>query len=323
MKIAVIFTGGTIGTVVKDGWMVSEGNTRYRLLENSGYSNEIEFVTYTPYTVLSENLTAKQLNMLQKEVERVLETDCDGIIITHGTDTLQYSAVAVEYAFCNSKKPIVFVSAAYPLEDERTNGYSIFIGAVEFIKRKINGVFVSYRNCGQDITNIHIPTRLLQHSECSGDLYCIGQPFAFFDGRSLTVNGGEASETKGLGIVEYTSDSHILTVDSRPGDAFAYSLDGVSAVIIKPYHSATLNTESSELASFCRRAVEKSIPVFTVNVRPGVTYESVKAFEKLGIIPLPYSTYISAYTKIWAAVSLCEDVTSFAKKEIAGEFVVN
>jgi L-asparaginase len=48
--------------------------------------------------------------------------------------------------------PVVLVSAAYPLSDSRSNGLDNFRGAVDFIRSGVGkGVFVSYRNSGENV----------------------------------------------------------------------------------------------------------------------------------------------------------------------------
>jgi len=155
---------------------------------------------------------------------------------------------------------------------------------------------------------------MLQHSECSADIFSIvGMPYAYYDGK-VTVNGTGRKAEKALGRINFTDDSGILVVESRPADSFSYSLDGIKAVILKPYHSATLNTASKPLRAFCEKAKNAGVPVFVVNVKQGISYESTSLFNQLGIIPLPYGTYISAYMKIWAAVSMGIDVRDFTKE---------
>ena len=51
----------------------------------------------------------------------------DGVIITHGTDTLQYTAAFTGYIMAGAQIPIVLVSANYVLEDVRSNGVDNFI----------------------------------------------------------------------------------------------------------------------------------------------------------------------------------------------------
>ena len=325
MNILVIFTGGTIGCKAKGGYLSTDESTRYALL--SGFDAEkagVKFSVSNPYSVLSENLSARELNILQDELEDNLTEDYDGIIITHGTDSLLYTAAALEYAFDDCDIPVVLVSAAYPLDDKRTNGHKNFEAAVAFIKSGAgNGVYVSYKNDGEKGVNIHRATHILTHGECSADLYSItGKPFARYEKGEITlgstscVRGGEA-----LGAVQYSECSDILVIESHPGDSFRYNLAGVRAVLLRPYHSATLNTENVCFQAFCQRARKADIPVFLVNSRAGITYESTSLFSTLGIKSLPYSTYASAYMKIWAAVSLGENIAEFCERKIAKEFV--
>ena len=324
MNISVIFTGGTIGCKAKNGFLSTDESTGYALLDGfDAKSAGVEFSVSRPYSVLSENLSANELNILQKELAEILRGGCDGVIVTHGTDSLLYTAAALEYAFDGCDVPVVLVSAAYPLDDERTNGHINFEAAVNFIKSKAgNGVYVSYKNDGEQGVNIHTATHILTHGECSADLYSVtGKPFAVYENGKITVNYSYSAGGSALGTVEYSDFSEILVIESRPGDSFGYSLDDVKAVVLRPYHSATLNTASSSFEGFCQKAAEKNIPVFLVNSREGLTYESTGLFSSLGIKALPYGTYVSAYMKIWAAVSLGEDVTEFCKNRIAREII--
>lgn len=320
MKILIIFTGGTIGTSTKDGWTDIEASTKYVLLDSYNNKDNIEFVTASPYSTLSENLSANHLNMLQREIGDNIIKDFDGIIVTHGTDTLQYSAAAIEYAFNGCEIPIVFVSADYPLENDKTNGFINFEAAVEFIKsRSAKGVFVSYKNNNENITNIHIASRILQHCEYDANIYSIDNvPFATYNDK-ITLNNVEIGNTNNIGIVDYVENPCILSIESYPGNNYAYCLDNVNAVILKPYHSGTLDTANACLVDFCNRANAKKVPVFVTGTNCGVAYKSTELYSELNLNPVPYSTYISAYMKIWAGISLSQNLEHFVNNRIANE----
>lgn len=320
MKILVIFTGGTIGTSIKNGWADIDNNAKYVLLDSYDNKHEVEFVTASPYSTLSENLSAKHLNLLQKEIGDNLTKDFDGIIVTHGTDTLQYTATAIEYAFNGCEIPIVFVSADYPLEDDRTNGFVNFETAVEFIKSKsAKGVFVSYKNNDENNTNIHIGSRILQHGEYDANIYSLdNEPFATYSDK-ITLNNIKIENTNNIGIVDYVENPCILSVESYPGNNYAYCLDNVNAVILKPYHSGTLDTANSCLMDFCKLASKKNVPVFVTGTHYGVAYKSTELYSELGVKLVPFGTYISAYMKIWAGISLGENIEKFVNNRIANE----
>ena len=307
MKILVIFTGGTIGSSIKKGWADVDQSTQYTLLQNFQNVPGISFETCSPFSVLSENLSATELNLLQKELQEHMSQDFDGIIVTHGTDTLQYTAAAIEYAFCGCKMPIVFVSADYPLEDPKTNGFANFEAAVELIRSaKSGGVFVAYKNNDEATVNMHIGSRLLQHGEYNANVYSLD---------------GAATNMPGIGPVEYVANPGILSIESYPGNDYSYDLSTVKAIVLKPYHSGTLDTANMRFREFCHRASEQNIPVFVTNTNSDVSYKSTALYTQLGILPIPYSTYISAYMKIWAAISLGKNIPEFVNTPISNEYL--
>lgn len=323
MKIAVIFTGGTIGSSVKENFIGVDNKMQYALLKEYQNDTEIEFKAYSPYTILSENLSANELNLLQKEIGDRLTQDFDGIIVTHGSDTLQCSSTAIEYSFGDCPIPIMFVSSDYPLEDERSNGYPNFRCAVEFIRNRISdGVFVSYKNDNESITNIHIPSRILQHNELSANVYSIDKiPFARYNG-TFTINDIKIPTKKQtLGIVNYSKESQILVIPNIPGQDYSYSLENTKAILCKPYHCATLNTANDKFVEFCKKAENKQIPLFVLGANSDAGYESTRVYNELGIIPLPHGTFISAYMKMWIATSTKQDIKEFMKKPIANEII--
>lgn len=324
MTISVIFTGGTIGSLTKNEWVGIDASAKYMLLNRFSHADDVVFDTVEPYSVLSENLSAAELNRLQDAVQAELQKRPDGIIITHGTDTLQYAAAAIEFAFADAALPIVFVSADYPLDNDRSNGHINFEAAVGFIRHSgAKGVFVSYKNQNRDTVDIHMASRLRQHAESSANLYSLGDSVcATYNGALTVCRTIDAADTAALGVVPYTDDAAVLTIESVPGNRYAYALDGVKAILLKPYHSATLNTQSAALEALCQRAHTAGIPVIVAGVPSGGGYESSQRFDDLHIHVAPYSGFAALYMKLWAAVSLGRDILSAVDTPIAHEIVL-
>lgn len=325
MKILVIFTGGTIGSTLSDGWISPDKNTKYLLIDNyiRARGSDVEFSFAEPYTILSENLSAEEINRLVDCVGQAVGKNYDGIIVTHGTDTVQYSASALSYSYGDSATPIVMVSANYPLTDSRSNGNINFEAAVDFIcSRPAGGVYVSYAN-DADTVCIHDGNMLLCHGETDDKLFSLrDNVYAYWTDGTVTLNPdyrkGKSGKTLGSFILVQSAD--ILVINSRPGDSFRYNLDGCKAVILRPYHSATVNTVDAAARRFFAEAKERGVPVFVVNGEDGHTYESVKEFRELGLIKLPLSTFVSAYMKAWIAVSIGAPIEEFMERPVAGEF---
>lgn len=311
MKIAVIFTGGTIGCKLNDKWFSTDRETNFQLVEayKTEHRNSVEFVCFEPYFILSENLSGDELNLLISAFKEAEISDVDGIIITHGTDSLQFSAAALSLV-SNNIKPTLLVSANFPLDDLRGNGKENFAAAVDFILQNCGkGVFVSYKNSDGN-HYFHRGDRIVAFLEGDDRLYSVGhKPYAVWKNGDIDVSGDE-SNCLSAPLCPLIQKPRFLSITACPADSFEYSLNGVSAVIMRPYHSGTLNTANSNLVDFINRAKDKKIPVFVVNAPVGKTYESTKLYQKLGIIPLADIPFAVAFMRLWFAVSCGENLYS-------------
>lgn len=304
MKILVIFTGGTIGSVVSDGWISPDGSSKYLLIDKFLQNSDtaVDFDYKMPYTLLSENLSARELNLLVDCIRENLGAGYDGIIVTHGTDSIQFSAAAVSLCFCDADIPIVFVSSNHVLTDLRANGLDNFIAAVNFIKEKQGGIFVSYKNRGKRV-NIHLADRISTHGEMTDELFSVdGEPYGFYEDGKITIPGDSRNypSVKEYEPIVFSDSSEICLITAFPGNDFAYDLSKYKAVLICPYHSGTFCTSNESFIKFCRKAQNADIPIFLCNYPVGETYETSKKYCEMGIIPLVSASFASSYISLWA-----------------------
>lgn len=324
MKILVIFTGGTISCTNKNGFLSPSADAAQSVIEEYKrlYSDDTEFEELSPFTVLSENLCAKTLNMLISTAYEKIKQGYDKIIICHGTDTLRFSAAALAFALSGEGAKVVFVSSNYPLNDKRSNGAQNFFAAVEFLKNyNESGVFVSYKNKG-DNAKILLASRLIAGAEGDDGIYEANGDFAaqMINGKIEINTDYNIPKCRKSEIIKFCEPSQIAVLESAPSASPCIDLSRVKAVIFKPYHSGTLCTESAALADFCKEAQKKGVSLFVAGARDTDIYESAREFDRLGIVPVPNCTLASLYIKAWLAVSAGKDISSFVQKEIYGEF---
>lgn len=304
MKIFVILTGGTIASAEKGGVISPSVSPLERLVrfysERHGF--DLEFESVSPYTVLSEDLSAEYLNRLAECAAGAVGKGYEKIMICHGTDTLQYSAAALSYLLAGKNCCAVLVSAGKPLDAPDSNGFDNFCAAAEFLKyTDLHGTFVSYKNNCEN-AKILSGTGLELHREADDSLHSIRNTYAAeYDGGQIAFNSEFFAEEimnvpQGAHFTEY---SDIQTVCAVPGERYTLCPAGTKAVILRPYHSGTLNTQSKAFCRFCSDAKKRNIPVFAVNIRPGAQYESSSRFEELGIVPLENAAFAETYIKIW------------------------
>ena len=296
MKIAVVFTGGTIGSKAGEN-IGPDGEQPYKLL--SICPDDVSYDVFEPYTILSEYLTGSHINKLLDCVGGLLFKDYDGIIVTHGTDTIQYSAAALGYAFAGCNIPIMLVGAQYVLDNPDTNGFDNFIDSVKFIRQKLGtGVFVCYRNAdGRHY--VHRGVRLLGAEAYSDDLKSVCDIYyGEFTRAGFVKNSsyGEKTECRLGGVHLNDYCKKVLCAESRPGSGCVEIPDCAEAVLSSSYHCGTVNTDSNPLLN---AAKQRQIPIFLTGSDADVKYESAAHFKSLGIIPLPKMSPLAAYVKLW------------------------
>jgi L-asparaginase len=111
-KVVIITTGGTIAMkrnspMVGGAVPMLKGEDFLAQLPRSGVELAFEEFTNLP----SSHLTPAQALELSQRIEAVLLVpEVDGVVVTHGTDTLEESAYMVDLTV-NSPKPVVFTGA--------------------------------------------------------------------------------------------------------------------------------------------------------------------------------------------------------------------
>ncbi|MBQ8912445.1 MAG: asparaginase [Lachnospiraceae bacterium] len=293
-NILVILTGGTIGSSEENNYIsVASDSKKYKIIElfkekNPGLSKDIIFETCEPYTILSENLSGKYINNLINCVKENIIRSYDGIIITHGTDTLQYTAAALGIIFKTVKIPVILVSSNYILEDERANGLDNFSLAVKYIKDKCaSGIYVSYD--GKMTGGL----TLLPHMAYSDKLYRIDNPDTDFDFIDIDRTKNTLSDI-----------SPVLYLKAVPGQYYPdLEITHPKAILFETYHSGTLCTDSEAFQNFCKSADSLNIPVYVVGVEERIQYESTSAYEELHLKVLGKISPVTAYMMLWIKYS--------------------
>lgn len=322
-----MFTGGTIGSSAENGIIAPQRETTKLLIEM--YEKEygsMDFDITEPYYALSENNTGKTLSRLAKAVCDAESSDYSGIIIAHGTDTLQYSAAALSFALGNCSKPVLLVSSNYVLTDKRANGLSNFAAAVDFIKhRHGTGVFVPYKNSDKKVY-VHRASRLLQHSELSDDVFSIkNQYYGSYNGTDFIKNpdfSEKADQMKPFGRFSLSDFSNEIEIfNAAVGRDYPILTDCTKAVLIKSYHSGTICTENEQFKAFAKNAAERHIPCYLCGAESGNIYESAAEFAKHGIISLPPASFISQYIKLWLCLQNGIDFDKVRNQSLGGDLL--
>ncbi len=257
-RICVIFTGGTIGSYSNGGVVDLKAETASLLIEKyrERFGNQTEFDELRPINILSENVQSADLEKMAECVRGVDKSAYDGIIMTHGTDTLCFTANLFSQLFCDIEIPLVFVSALYPLDDERSRGVENFAGAVTFIQSvDYGGVFVSFENHAENC-KIHLASRLISATQIRGEYESIlNVPYGEIRGWRFVYNENENNPTpsqlrrprKPCGANRLCTDMVTIQAHSLLNfDYYRFTETKPKAVMVQLYHSGTVCTEGKE-----------------------------------------------------------------------------
>jgi len=120
-KIAFLATGGTIACV-KTPEGLRPAFTQEEMLELLPELSEIaEIEGRMIMNIDSSNMQPEDWIIIAKEVEKALK-NCDGVVISHGTDTMAYTSSALTYILTFLKKPVVLTGAQVPIGEEGSDG---------------------------------------------------------------------------------------------------------------------------------------------------------------------------------------------------------
>ena len=310
MKLLMVFTGGTIGSTLQDGYIGLDSGKPYKLIENYksryGSALDMEITALEPVNFLSENSTGTYITAVVNSVLEHIDEDYDGIIVTHGTDTLQYTAAAIGYALGCDTIPVCIVSSDRPIEDPEANGLTNLHGAFEFIRSKEGrGAFVVYRNTPSDKTIIHRATKLIAHQTLSSELFSIeGAVYGTVDEEgTFTPNSDYADDPDELAPVTFNGLSatctKVMRITPYPGMIYPDIPETVKAIVHESFHSGTINTASNDSRRFFDEMHSRGIKVYLTGTTPGTDYESTKFYDDLHIIPVPGISPIALYMRLW------------------------
>lgn len=196
-SLSIVSTGGTIASRIdyRTGSVTSQFNASDILVAIPELAEIANYRTIPLATILSENMTPAIWQDLALAVYDEIKSGAQGVIVTHGTDTMAYSAAAISFMI-DTPVPIVFVgsqrSADRPSSDNAMNAVCAAAAATSDLGEV---AVVMHATTNDDTCAIHRGTRVRKMHTSRRDAF-----------RSLGVAP--------IGIVEYPSRKVTLSKDA-------------------------------------------------------------------------------------------------------------
>ena len=132
-KIALIYTGGTIG-------MRQNEKGKLAPMDFESAVEKIPALGLLPIEIKTVSLkkvidSSEMMPQVWKELAEVVDKlmpEVDGIVILHGTDTMAYTASALSFMLQGLRKPIIITGSQLPIGVLRTDAVENIVSAFEF-----------------------------------------------------------------------------------------------------------------------------------------------------------------------------------------------
>jgi len=158
--ISILHTGGTIASKVDytTGGVIA----RFTPEEILSLFPELKEVANVNSRLVSnmwsQDMRFNHYNILIKEIEKEIKKGTQGIIITHGTDTLHYTSAALAFAVQNSPIPIILAGSQRSSDRGSTDGALNLLCAAHFITHtSFAGIAVCMHESTNDDTCVILP----------------------------------------------------------------------------------------------------------------------------------------------------------------------
>lgn len=335
-NILVVFTGGTIGSISENGTINTSSKQAYKLINlfNQSYAKakHLNFTTIQPVEILSENLFPSVWETLINAIEAENISQYDGIIVTHGTDTLAFTAAALSLYFNAIKIPLLLVSSDYPLEHPQANGLCHFICAIKFIEQRNEaGVYVPYKNQNSE-TLIHLGSRIASCLQLSGNFISVQSKayLLFKDNEFHQLSNTHQLTCKHTQLTP-NFNSRVLLIKPYPGLNYEhFLLDRVDVVLHDLYHSGTACSseawgENHSLMKFIQTCKRNHITLFMAPaIKNPDAYDSTRILIDQGAKMIWNMSLEVAYVKLLLAYGnfdTTDKITQFLNKNISSEII--
>ena len=195
--ISLISTGGTIASTVdyRTGAVTAQFTAEDVLRAVPELAGRANYRGRVVANILSENMEPSIWQELANAVYEEIEAGADGIVVMHGTDTMQYSAAALAFML-DTPVPIVFTGSQRSADRPSSDNVMNAVSAVEAAKSDCAEVLLCmHADASDERCALHRGTRVRKNHTSRRDAFeTVGnRPLATIEYATARDNGGEGA----------------------------------------------------------------------------------------------------------------------------------
>lgn len=334
-RIGLISTGGTIASKIdyRTGGVhaaLSASELNASVPELASHASIDPEVLLSEY---SENLKPEHWTMMAKKIaEKANSGKYHGIVVSHGTDTMHYTAAALSFALQGLQIPVILVGAQRSSDRPSSDAALNLIGATVFAaKSEYAGVFVAmHSDTSDDLIACHVGTRVRKNHASRRDAFesIDVMPVALVRNNTVEMQKSEfklANRSNGNLIAKPMFDDRVVLLKYHPGfdpKLIEHAVKaGYRAIILE---GTGLGHVSKDCFPALKNAVDSDIMVCMTSqciwgrVRMTV-YDTGRDLLEIGVVPLSDMISETATVKAMWALANSDDYKKIMQENLANE----
>jgi len=284
------------------------------------------------FSVFSENMTPAHWTKLAQRIARGVKERFDGVVVTHGTDTLGYTAAALSFALIGVPIPVILVGAQRSPDRPSSDAPLNLVAAVSAAaKAEFAGVYVAmHQGESDDKVALYKGTRVRKNHTSRRDAFVsVGSPVSAVWGRDGAEFVSEGLPKRGGPLrprAKFDPKVALLKFyPSMPGELVrAAGRTGARGLVIEGTGLGHVNKEGvAELARFVAKGGLACMTSQCISGRVDLNvYDTGRDLLQAGVLPLEDMLAETALVKaMWALgnSTTVEKAKELMSANVAGE----
>ncbi|MEF8777547.1 MAG: Glu-tRNA(Gln) amidotransferase subunit GatD [Natronomonas sp.] len=327
--VSLISTGGTIASTVdyRTGAVTAQFDAEDVLRAVPELAGRANYRGRVVANILSENMTPTIWQDLAEAVHDEIERGADGVVVMHGTDTMQYTAAALSFML-DPSVPVVLTGSQRSADRPSSDNVMNAVCAVEAATADHSEVLVCMHETeSDDFCALHRGTRVRKnHTSRRNAFDTVGaEPLGRAEWKTAEVSFRREIASRGEGTDDLAAglETGVELVKFVPGTgtAFLDAADGASGIILEGTGLGHVNTEwIDELEELVD---DGTTVVMTSQCLEGRVcdrgYDTGRDLLEAGVGEAGDTLPATAYVKLMWAIENTEDPADTMGRSLAGE----
>lgn len=259
-KILFLTTGGTIASTHGEDGLAPSMDAHELLSYLGDQQKDKEVICEDLLNLDSSNMQPEEWAIIARRIYEV-GNDVNGIVLTHGTDTMAYTASALSFMLQGLKIPVIVTGSQLPLSHPMSDGIDNIRVAFGAACSDLQGVYIAFNR------KVMLGTRCVKVRTMAFDAFesVNEEPAAIVDARGLHIYPEIALQPSGEFRLEDNLCKDIMLIKLIPGmnpEIFDTLLDKhYKGVVIEAFGAGGINFIRRDLIAKLEMMVKNGISV--------------------------------------------------------------